>query len=230
MPSSSAEGAPTPLVIFGAGSLARLAHAYFARDTDHEITAFTVHKEHIPSAQLNDLASVPFDELVRNYPPSECSLFVAVGYTRVNRARAEIFEQCRELGYRLPTLVSSRSYCWDDLRIGQNCFVFDGVVAEPNVEIGDDVIVWSGGQISHDSSVGDHCFLGPNAVLLGDVSVGPRSFIGGNATVRNGTSVAADCVIGAGSVVKRDTAPGDVYSADATRPLSGTKSWELVEL
>lgn len=219
-----------PLVIFGAGSLARLACTYFARDTDYEIAAVTVHREHLPSAQLNGLPTVPFEELVQNYPPTECSLFVAIGYTRVNRARAEIFEHCRELEYRLPTLVSSRAFCWDDLRIGQNCFVFDGVVIEPNVEIGHDVIVWSGGQISHDSSVGDHCFLGPNAVLLGDVSVGPRSFVGGNATVRNGISIAADCVIGAGSVVKQDTAPGEVYSADATTPQVGTQSWELADL
>jgi acyl-[acyl carrier protein]--UDP-N-acetylglucosamine O-acyltransferase len=30
------------LVIFGAGDIARLAHAYFTRDSEHEVVAFTV--------------------------------------------------------------------------------------------------------------------------------------------------------------------------------------------
>ena len=222
--------APKPLVIFGAGTLARLASGYFERDTDYELAACTVHREHVASARLNGLPTVPFDELTRDYPPTKCSLFVAVGYTRVNQGRAEIFEQCSELGYNLATLVSARALCWADLRIGRNCLLFDGVIVEPNVEVGDDVIVWSGSQISHDTSIGNHCFLGPNAVVLGDVIVGDRAFIGANATVRNGVTIAEDCVVGAGTVIKRDTAPGEVYAVERARPLEGRHSRDLVEL
>lgn len=209
---------PKPLVIFGAGSLARVAYAYFDRDSEHVITACTVDAEHVASSTLNGLPTVPFEDLERHYPPTECSLFVAVGYTQLNRRRAELFERGVELGYQLPTLVSSRAQCWGDLRIGRNCLVFDGVVIEPNVEVGDGVIAWSGSQISHDSSIGNHCFLGPNAVVLGNVSIGRRSFVGGNATIRDGIRIAEDCVIGAGTVIKKDTAPGDIYSAERAHP------------
>ena len=219
-----------PLVIFGAGTLARLAVAYFARDSSYDVTAFTVHRDHIATAELAGLPGVPFDDLVTTYPPAECSLFIAVGYTRVNHARAEIFTQVRKLGYQLPTIVSSRAHCWPDLQIGENCFVFDAVVIEPGVEIGDDVVVWSGSQVSHDSSIGNHCFLGPNAVLLGDVTLGERVFVGGNATVRNGVTIAEDCVVGAGTVIKRDTAPGAVYAATGAQATAGRHSRELVDL
>lgn len=222
--------APKPLVIFGAGTLAHLAYAYFVRDSGHEIAACTVDREHVDSAQLNGLPRVPFEELEASYPATECSLFVAVGYTEVNRRRAAIFERCAELGYHLPTLVSSRAEVWDDLRIGRNCLVFDGVVIEPNVEIGDGVIAWSGSQISHDSIVGDHCFLGPHAVVLGDVSVGARSFIGGNATIRNGIRVAEDCVVGAGALITRDTVAGEVYAVRRAHPLPGRDTREGMEL
>lgn len=221
---------PKPLVIFGAGSLARLAYAYFDRDSEREIVACTVNREYADSSKLDGLPTVPFEELEHNYPASECALFVAVGYTQLNRRRAEIFGRGVELGYHLPTLVSSRSHCWDDLRIGRNCLVFDGVVIEPNVEIGDDVIAWSGSQISHDSSIGDHCFLGPNAVILGDVSIGPRSFVGGNATIRNGVTIAEDCVIGAGTVLKKDAAPGDIYSVERAQPRPARSTVEDLEL
>ena len=221
---------PPRLVIFGAGTLARLACAYLARDTRYEIAACTVHEEHVRDAHLNGLPVVPFEQLAVDFPPAKYSMFVALGYAGVNQRRAEVFERCRELGYRLPTLLSPRASCWDDLQIGSNCFVFDGVVVEPNVRIGDGVIAWSGTQVSHDSVLEDHCFLGPNAVLLGDTRIGARSFIGGNATIRNGVTVAPDCVIGAGCVVKRDTQPGEVYSAEAAVPLAEKQSWELAEL
>lgn len=223
------ESLPKPLVIFGAGTLARLARSYFARDSDHEIVAMTTHRERLPEAGA-DIPCVPFDELESHYPPDECSLFIAVGYTDVNRRRAEIFDHSRSLGYRHASLVSSRALCWEDLIVGENCLVFDGVVIEPSVSLGDDVIVWSGAQISHDSRIGDHCFLAPGAVVLGDVSVGPRSFIGGNATLRNGISVGEDCVVGAGALLKRDTAPGEVYSAPRTDPTAARTSRELVDL
>jgi sugar O-acyltransferase (sialic acid O-acetyltransferase NeuD family) len=222
--------ARTQLAIFGAGALARLAYSYFVRDTEYEIVACTVHRKHLASAELNGLPTIPFEELGRSYGPTDCSLFVAVGYKHVNRDRARIFQECSELGYQLPTLISARAHCWADLKIGRNCFVFDAVVIEPNVEIGDDVIVWSGSQISHDTSIGDHAFLGPNAVVLGDVTVGTRSFIGGNATVRNGVTIAEDCVVGAGTVIKGNTNEGDIYSAEQTKPLQGRRGQEQIEL
>ncbi len=171
-----------------------------------------------------------FEELAHSYPPDESALFVAVGYSYVNRRRAEIFTRALELGYEMPTLVSSRSHCWDDLQIGRNCLLFDGVVVEPNVRIGDDVIAWSGSQISHDSTIGDHCFLGPHAVVLGNVTIGARCFLGGNATIRDGLRVADDSVIGAATIVKTDTAPGDIYAAEDRRPLSGRDAREQVDL
>lgn len=222
--------APRPLVVFGAGSLARLAYAYFERDSGHELVACTVDREYVASAALHGLPCVPFGELGDHYPATECSLFVAVGYTDVNRKRAAVFERCSELGYHLPTLVSSRAHCWDDLRIGRNCLVFDGVVIEPNVSLGDGVIAWSGSQVSHDSTIGDHCFLGPHAVVLGDASVGARTFVGGNATIRNGVRVADDCVVGAGTLISRDTVAGEVFSRERSRALPERDSREGIEL
>lgn len=229
MSSAQLQGAKR-LVIFGAGTLARLAYWYFKRDTEYELAACTVHREYLASAQLNGLPVVPFDELTADYPPTKYSVFVAVGYTRVNRSRAAIFEDCSQLGYDLPTVVSSRALYWEDLRIGRNCLVFDGVVVEPSVKIADDVIVWSGAQISHDTSIGSHCFLGPSAVVLGDVSVGDRSFIGGNATISNGVRIAEDCVVGAGAVIKADTKQGEIYKVERAHPVEGKHSRDVVEL
>ena len=165
-----------------------------------------------------------------DYPPDRVRDLRRRRVHGVNRSRAEIFERCTELGYDLPSLVSSRALSWDDLRIGRNCLLFDGVVVEPNVHIADDVIVWSGSQISHDATVGNHCFLGPNAVVLGDVTIGERTFIGGNATIRDGVTIAEDCVVGAGSVIKADTKQGEIYASEPAHPIQGRHSRDVVEL
>jgi sugar O-acyltransferase (sialic acid O-acetyltransferase NeuD family) len=219
-----------PLVIFGAGSLARLAHDYCLRDGTFDVKAFTVHEEHLADASWNGLPGVPFERLESEFPPDAGRLFVAVGYKHVNRARAGIVDESRARGYALASIVSKRSHVWPGVDVGENCFVFDAVVIEPRVTIGDDVILWSGSQVSHDSVVGDHCFLAPKAVVLGDARLGERCFIGGNATVRNGVTLADDTVVGAGAVVMRDTRPGEIYAATATEARSNAHSSELADL
>ena len=133
----------------------------------------------LDSAQLDGLPTVPFEELERSLPAGRVSLFVAVGYTDVNGGARRSSSECVELGYHLATLVSSRAHCWDDLRIGRNCLVFDGVVIEPHVEIGDDVIAWSGSQISHDSSVGEPLLPRPERGRAGRRHRRRAPFVGG---------------------------------------------------
>jgi sugar O-acyltransferase (sialic acid O-acetyltransferase NeuD family) len=223
-------GSGPPLLIFGAGSLARLAYDYCMRDTDYDVRGFTVHERYLGTSSVGGLPEFAFERLEREFSPDECRLFVAVGYKQVNRARAAVVDECRARGYGLATIVSKRSYVWPDVEVGENCFVFDGVIVEPRVTIGDDVILWSGCQVCHDSVLADHCFLAPNAVVLGDARLGERCFVGGNATVRNGVTLAADTVVGAGAIVKRDTRPGEIYSATATAPRQDTHSSQLLDL
>jgi sugar O-acyltransferase (sialic acid O-acetyltransferase NeuD family) len=222
--------ARTPLLIFGAGPLARLAHDYCVRDGAYDVRGFTVHERYLGSSSCNDLEGFAFERLERNFPPDTCVLFVAVGYTHVNRVRARLVDECRARGYRLASIVSKRAHLWPDLELGENCFVFDAVVVEPGVTIGDGVILWSGSQVSHDAVVGAHCFLAPNAVVLGEARLGDRCFVGGNATVRNGITLAEDTVVGAGAVIMRDSRPGEIYAAAATAARAGENSSELADL
>ena len=42
----------TPLIIFGAGDIAELAHYYFTTDSDYEVTAFVVDRQHLEATQF----------------------------------------------------------------------------------------------------------------------------------------------------------------------------------
>jgi sugar O-acyltransferase (sialic acid O-acetyltransferase NeuD family) len=214
------------VVIFGVGDFARIARIYLAEDSMHDVVAFAANERYIEKDELDGLPVVPFESLLETHPPDRFAMLVAIGFSRINEARREVYEECRELGYELISYVNSKATYWGELKVGANCFVFEENVIQPNVQIGNNVILWSGNHIGHDSTIEDHVFIASHAVISGNVTIGESSFVGVNATVRDGITVAPRCVIGAGALIMKDTIEGGVYSVRGTEPLE-KKSWEL---
>jgi len=77
-----------PLVIFGAGELAEVAHFYFSNDTSREIAAFTVDAAYVKGDSCLGLPLVPFEEITDRYPAERYDLFVALSYAKINQLRA----------------------------------------------------------------------------------------------------------------------------------------------
>lgn len=215
-----------PVVLFGTGDFARIAHVYLTEDSPHDVAAFTVDEAYIEQPTLLGKPVVPFERLTETHPPDQYSMYVAIGFSGVNRVRREIYERVKSLGYELISYVSSEAHLVTGVEIGDNCFIFEANVIQPFVRIGNDVVLWSGNHIGHDSTIGDHCFIASHVVVSGNCTIGDSCFIGVNATFRDGVTVGRECVIGAGALIMKDTAPGDVYSVRGTQP-SDTKSWEL---
>lgn len=219
MPSNS-------IIIFGLGDFARVAAIYLEHDSPYNVSAFTANAEYISEASLMGKPVVPFEELVKQFPPSSYSMFVAIGFSRVNRLRAEVYNQCKAMGYQLISYINSKATYWGEIEIGDNCFIFEENVIQPFVTIGNNVILWSGNHIGHDSTIGDHCFISSHVVISGNVQVGPYCFLGVNATIRDGINVAPECVVGAGALIMKDTVEQGVYAVKGT-PLFPKRSNEL---
>jgi sugar O-acyltransferase (sialic acid O-acetyltransferase NeuD family) len=216
------------LVIFGAGDIARLAKAYFQRDSEHEVVAFTVDHEYRQDDVFLGLPLVDFEEAPTLYPPESFDMFVALSYTKMNRARAAKYEAARGLGYRLVSYVSSRCTFLTDHPVGDNCFILEDNTIQMGVEIGNDVTLWSGNHIGHDSTIEDHCFIASHVVVSGHVLVRSYCFIGVNATLRNSITIAPRTLIGAGAVILADTVEGGVYVPQRAKLLD--KSSDEIEL
>lgn len=214
------------VVVFGGGDFARVAHVYLRDDSPHEVVAFTVDADYLDTTEIAGLPVVPFEEIERSHPPGEYAVHVAVGFSRINRTRADAYARCKSLGYEFITYISSNAIVSRDVQIGENCFIFEANVIQPFVRLGNDVVLWSGNHIGHDSVIGDHCFVASHAVISGNVTVGASCFVGVNATVRDGVTIAPDCVLGAGALIMKDTERGAVYSVRGTTP-SERRSWEL---
>jgi len=200
------------VVIFGLGQLSSLAWYALTHDSPHRVMGFTVDAAYQTVDKLHDLPIAPFESLEERFPPSEFALLVPLGWTRVNGLRAEKYAQGKAKGYPFVSYVSSRALVWPDLRIGDNCLIYEGAIVQPFARIGDDCILRSGCHVSHHAVVADHCFLAAHAVVAGSAVIGERCFLGLNSTIRDGITVAPRCFIAAGALVVADTEDDGVYA------------------
>jgi len=205
-----------PLVIFGFGDIAQLAHYYFSTDSEYEVVAFTLDAEYITETFFCGLPVVAFEEVAQKYRPEECEFFVALSYSKLNAVRKEKYLAAKALGYRLVSFISSRATVLNEGRIGENCFIFEDNTIQPFVTIGNNVTLWSGNHIGHHSTINDHCFIASHVVVSGGVEIGEQCFIGVNATLRDHIKIGEKCVIGAGTLLLADAEAEGVYIGKAT--------------
>lgn len=205
-----------PLIIFGSGEIAQLAHYYFSTDSNYEVVAFTVDAAYISATEFCGLPVVPFEELANLYSPDSHEIFVALSYSKLNQLRKEKYLAAKALGYRIASYVSSHATVLNDGRIGDNCFILEDNTIQPFVTIGNNVTLWSGNHIGHHSTIHDHCFIASHVVISGGVDIGESCFIGVNATLRDHIKVGEKCVIGAGALLLADAEPEGVYIGPAT--------------
>jgi sugar O-acyltransferase (sialic acid O-acetyltransferase NeuD family) len=205
-----------PLVIFGSGEIAQLAHYYFSTDSHYEVVAFTVDANYIKESEFCGLPVVAFEDVAKNYPPDSYDFFVALSYSKLNAFRKEKFLAAKEMGYKLVSFISSRATVLNEGRMGENCFIFEDNTIQPFVKIGNNVTLWSGNHIGHHSVIHDHTFIASHVVISGGVEIGEQCFVGVNATLRDHIKIGDRCVIGAGALLLADAAPEGVYIGTAT--------------
>ncbi len=205
-----------PLVIFGTGEIAQLAHYYFCHDSDYDVIAFTVDTAYLTEPVFCGLPVVPFEAITEHYPPGEYELFVALSYSKLNRLRQEKYDLVKALGYDLASYVSSHATILNESCIGDNCFILEDNTIQPFVKIGNNVTLWSGNHIGHHSVIQDHCFLASHVVVSGGVEIKSFCFIGVNATLRDHITIGERCVIGAGALLLKDAEPDGVYIGATT--------------
>lgn len=193
-----------PLIIFGTAEIASLAKFYFGQDSDYDVKAFTVDDDYVEEDTFEGLPVVPFSEVTDKFAPSDYEMHVALSYMKLNQLREAKYNQAKEAGYKLASYVCSKSVSWDDLTIGDNCFVLENQTIQPGVKIGNNVMIWSGNHIGHGTSIDDHTYLASHVVISGHCNIGKRCFLGVNATLRDFANIGDDCFIAMDASVTKD--------------------------
>ena len=204
------------LIVFGTGDVAQLADFYFSNDSDSRVVAFTVDGALLKRDSFCGKPVVPFEEISQHYPANRHSFFAAVGYTKLNKVRAEKVAVARSQGYRISSYVSSKATVFSDFQAGENVFILEDNTIQPFAQIGNNVTLWSGNHIGHHSVIEDDCFIASHVVVSGGVRIGAGTFVGVNVTIRDRVQIGKRCVLGAGSLILSDAPDESVFSSGAT--------------
>jgi len=212
-------------VIFGTSSFSEVVSFYLQHDSDYDIVGYTATGEIEDGAHYLGRPVVSFDRVQDVFPPSTHEAFVAVGYSKLNRVRERFFGEMKAKGYRLLTYICSKATHWPDLKIGENCFIFEDNTLQPFVSIGENTMLWSGNHIGHHSSIGPHCFISSHVVVSGHCKVGSHCFIGVNATISEAVSIGDRNLIGPATLIQKSTKGDEAYLASRTDKFAKESSW-----
>jgi sugar O-acyltransferase (sialic acid O-acetyltransferase NeuD family) len=217
------------LVLFGDSAFAEIAYEYFTHDSEYEVVAFTVSREFLKKEKLFGLPIVAFEEVETICPPATHDMHIALVYNNMNRIRIQFYNQAKQKGYKLATYISSRSFVWRNVEIGDNCFVFEDNTIQPFVKIGNDNVFWSGNHIGHHSIIGSHNFISSHVVISGFCTIGNANFMGVNSTMGNNLSIGNDCLIGSAVHIVRPVKDGALIKGTPNRP-EETSTYERFNL
>ena len=206
------------IVIFGTGDLDQRIF-YYLKNSEDEVVAFSANKSNIESDKLLGLPVVGFENVEKEYPPEEFSMFIALAYSEMNKKRRKFFDEAKNKGYELYSYIHPSTKIWDEFEMGENCFILAENIIQPFVKIGDNVLIGSNNLISHNTIIEDNCFLTSNITLGGHITIGANSFVGLSATINQRVKIGEECIIGAGTLITKDVNDKEVYAENSSKKL-----------
>jgi sugar O-acyltransferase (sialic acid O-acetyltransferase NeuD family) len=203
-------------ILFGDSAFAEIAYEYFTHDSEYDVVAITISKEFIKNKTFLGIPVVPFEDIENIYPPSDYEMHIALVYNSLNRVRRKFYNSAKLKGYNLANYISSKSFIWHNVQLGDNVFIFEDNTIQPFVRIGSNNVFWSGNHIGHHSEIGSHNFISSHVVISGFCIIGDNNFFGVNSTMGNNLSVGLDCLIGSAVHIVKSVPDGSIMKGTPT--------------
>ncbi len=210
------------LIVYGIGAQAELAYAYFEKDSEYKVVAFTVEQSYLKKKEMFGLSVIPFENIERHIKPDEANMFVAIGPIKLSTVLENVCDKAREKGYALASFCSSVIKQSFEPSYGYNCFFDNGCRLHPFIKIGNGVTLGGTG-IGHHVEIGDFSFLSA-ATLGGNIIIEDHVFIGMGVVIKEGVRIGRGSLIGMGCLITKDVAPYSVYGVAGTKARKGVDS------
>lgn len=220
------------LIIFGAGTIGKLAAWYFEHSSEYRFVSFCVDDAYLATDAIRSKRIISMSDLEKEWPPGSSDIFVAIGYQKLNRRREELVSLFVDKGYNLASCIAKGSVIHNDHQYGYNCFIMENAVLQPFSRVGNNCIVWSGAVVSHEARIGNNCFLAANCTVGGRSEIGDNCFLGIGACVRDSIKMGAFSIAGAGSVILSSVPQDSFIPAKPTKaaPFSAHKAMKFIDI
>jgi len=138
------------------------------------------------------------------------NFLITVGQIRSPEKRIHLFKTIKELGAKLPVIVSPLAYVSRHAAIAEGTIVMHHALINAGANVGKNCIINTKALIEHDVVIEDHCHIATGAVVNGGVKIGTGTFFGSNAMSREYIEIGENCIIGGGGRVMRNLSAGNV--------------------
>jgi len=125
---------------------------------------------------------------------------ITVGQIKTNTLRVKLFNLLKDIGYKLPSIISPLAYVSKHSIIEDGTVVLHHALINANAKIGQNCIINSKALVEHDAVIENNCHISTGAIVNGGTIIKADSFYGSNATCKETCHI--EGFIKAGSVVK----------------------------
>ena len=136
---------------------------------------------------------------------------ITIGQVKSAKIRVMLYEKLKQLGKRLPTIISPQSYTSKHSLIGEGNIIMHHATVNVDVKIGNNCIINSKALIEHDALIGDNCHISTGSIVNGGVKVGNNCLIGSGSVLKNGIEISENTIIGSGSSIVHSITKSGTY-------------------
>jgi sugar O-acyltransferase (sialic acid O-acetyltransferase NeuD family) len=130
--------------------------------------------------------------------------FVTVGHIKNYKPRVKIFSRLKDLGFKIPSIISPLAYISKHAIIGQGTIVMHGAIINAGAVIGNNCIINTNSLIEHDVIIGEHTHISTEVTINGGVVIGNNVFVGSRTVIKDNINIGDRCIIGAGLYIKKN--------------------------
>ena len=199
------------VVVFGTNSAAILAYYQLFEDDAVDVIGFTMDEDYIEDDYFLKLPLVSFKNVESVFPPSQYQMFIPIGYSRMNRLRAQKYVEAKKKGYTFISSIHRTVIVFPDVEIGENCLIGANSVIQPSAQIGNNVIIRENCHIGHHTQIHDHCFIAGHSNISGNIIIESYCFLGAGSIIKDGLIIRQGSLIGAGVTMLENSNKNDVY-------------------
>ena len=205
------------LIIYGIGSFAEYVAYAFNNDSKYTVKAFCSEKELLQTKTFANLPLIDFDKIIKLYPPENHFIFIAIGN---NYLREKFYIQANEMKYEFANYISSQCSKWENLKVGNNCFIDEGCILQPVVSIAYNCVLFAA-EIGHHTKINQNTLVS-GAITGGNVIIGAFCYVGLKSAIKQNLSIGNHAVIGMGCIIEKNVLDYEVYSHKGTKKRSIT--------
>ncbi|MBU2494644.1 MAG: acetyltransferase [Bacteroidetes bacterium] len=197
------------IVVIGGGGHAKVIISILKKLNQYDIVGYT------DPENKGEILGVSYlgndDKLNSIFKDGVNNAVIGLGQIKSAGPRRKIADNCKNISFNLPAIVSLNAIINEDVSIGNGTVVMDGVTINSGSSIGECSIVNTNASIDHDCAIGDFTHIAPGVTLSGEVNIGNDVLIGTGSNIIQQINIPANTIISAGSTVLKSITKKGIY-------------------